>query len=167
MFMTLFYAWMRIGEAAVSTNSSHLLKIGDIQFQGPRKHPSSYTVSFNSYKHSRGQPHKMQIKQSSTNSNCPVQALHGYVVARRHKVGPLFQSQDGSAITRSEFESVLQGALSLAGVKGYIRSHSFRAGAATTAAMMGASEEQIRASGRWKSDAYKCYIRPSVIQSFL
>jgi hypothetical protein len=38
-------------------------------------------------------------------------------------------------------------------------SHSFRIGIATTCAMKGVSDEQIKMSGRWKSDAYDRYIR--------
>ncbi|KAI8519748.1 hypothetical protein Bbelb_030050 [Branchiostoma belcheri] len=38
--------------------------------------------------------------------------------------------------------------------------HSFRIGAATHAASSGASDAQLRALGRWSSDAFKSYIRP-------
>ena len=36
--------------------------------------------------------------------------------------------------------------------------HSFRIGAATTASMMGVSEEHIQRMGRWRSQAFKKYI---------
>ncbi|RXN33881.1 poly [Labeo rohita] len=38
-------------------------------------------------------------------------------------------------------------------------SHSFRIGAATTAAQKGLSQQQIQALGRWSSEAFKSYIR--------
>jgi hypothetical protein len=38
-------------------------------------------------------------------------------------------------------------------------SHSFRIGMATTCAMKGVSDDQIKMYGRWKSDAYARYIR--------
>jgi len=40
-----------------------------------------------------------------------------------------------------------------------ISNHSFRIGAATMAAMNGASDEDIKALGRWKSREYKGYIQ--------
>ena len=39
------------------------------------------------------------------------------------------------------------------------KGHSFRIGAATYAAEQGVSDDKIRHSGRWKSDAFKKYIR--------
>ena len=38
--------------------------------------------------------------------------------------------------------------------------HSFRRGGATLAADMGASVEQLKALGDWRSDAYQAYINP-------
>ena len=40
-----------------------------------------------------------------------------------------------------------------------IKSHSFRIGAATTAAGLGFSEDQITRMGRWRSEAVQKYIR--------
>ena len=43
-----------------------------------------------------------------------------------------------------------------------LSSHSLRKGGATAAANAGVSEDEIKAHGRWKSDAVKGYIRRSV-----
>ena len=42
---------------------------------------------------------------------------------------------------------------------GKYKSHSFRIGAASMAAEQGLSDAQIRLMGRWKSNAFKKYIR--------
>lgn len=39
------------------------------------------------------------------------------------------------------------------------KGHSFRIGAATSAKSKGISDEQIQLLGRWKSNAYRKYIR--------
>jgi hypothetical protein len=44
-----------------------------------------------------------------------------------------------------------------------LSSHSLRKGGATAAANAGVSEEEIKAHGRWKSDAVKFYIRQSPV----
>lgn len=43
--------------------------------------------------------------------------------------------------------------------------HSFRAGAATTAGLMGFKDHEIKALGKWKSNAYQIYIRPDESQT--
>ena len=59
----------------------------------------------------------------------------------------------------------MQGAIRAAGLDptGY-STHSLRAGAATDAAGLGFSEAQIQSLGRWRSQAYKLYIRPTQAQ---
>jgi hypothetical protein len=39
------------------------------------------------------------------------------------------------------------------------KSHSFRIGAATHAASLGYADSEIQAMGRWKSSAFKRYVR--------
>ena len=40
-----------------------------------------------------------------------------------------------------------------------IKSHSFRSGLASTLGFVGATEAEIQLNGRWKSDAYRRYVR--------
>ena len=39
--------------------------------------------------------------------------------------------------------------------------HSFRIGTATSAEAAGLTESQIKTLGRWRSNAYRCYIKPT------
>lgn len=38
--------------------------------------------------------------------------------------------------------------------------HSFRRGGATWYSEQGLTDAKLRALGRWKSEAYKCYVKP-------
>ena len=42
---------------------------------------------------------------------------------------------------------------------GVVKSHSFRSGVPSEMAKNGESSEAIQAVGRWKSDAYKAYVK--------
>ena len=91
---------------------------------------------------------------------CPVAYLQRYFSARGATPGPLFCFADGSPVKTSQFTQQLQQALNFCGLDSTkYKSHSFRIGAASLAAEKGLSDAQIRHLGRWKSDAFKLYIR--------
>ena len=91
---------------------------------------------------------------------CPVEAVLSYMTKRGQASGPLFIFQDGKPLTRSRFVTEVKKALTSAGVDstGY-SGHSFRSGAATTAAKRGLGEAAIKMLGRWRSNAYQLYIK--------
>ena len=63
-------------------------------------------------------------------------------------------------LTRATFVSKVKETLTVAGVDCVAYSgHSFRSGAATTAAKQGISDATIKMLGRWKSSAYQLYIK--------
>ena len=73
---------------------------------------------------------------------------------------PLFLFADGTVLTRSRFISCLRSLLEKVGLKAELYAgHSFRIGAATTAASAGLPDWLIQAMGRWNSVCYKRYIR--------
>ena len=72
---------------------------------------------------------------------------------------------DGTPVSRKFFTEHLQLAISACGFpKNLYQAHSFRIGAATAAAESGLSDIQIQCMGRWKSAAFKKYIRIPVIK---
>ena len=91
---------------------------------------------------------------------CPVSAMLSYMAIRPNTKGPLFIFQDGTPLSRQQLINHLRKALSQAGIcpSGY-SGHSFRIGAATTAAAIGMSDSTIKSLGRWKSTAVTSYIR--------
>ena len=94
---------------------------------------------------------------------CPVRATINYVASARHgSSAPLFVLANGTHLTRSVFTAYVRTMLSASGVHNWdsYAGHSFRIGAATTAAIAGLPDHVIRAAGRWRSDACLRYIRP-------
>ena len=78
---------------------------------------------------------------------------------RGNEDGPLFLLK-GQPLTRPQLVSELRKTLSLAGLQPEkYAGHSFRIGAATTAAACGVPVDVIKTLGRWKSQAYQLYVR--------
>ena len=91
---------------------------------------------------------------------CPVAALTAYLATQDRGDGPLFQFKDRTPLTKDRFIHHVRAALSSAGYNPSLYAgHSFRIGAATTAAERGIEDSTIKALGRWKSEAYQTYIR--------
>ena len=90
---------------------------------------------------------------------CPVAAVVDYVAARGSREGPFFIHADGSAVTKPWFVSRLRSILTAVGLpQQQYAGHSFRIGAATTAAMAGLADSTIQTLGRWHSAAFLRYI---------
>ena len=91
---------------------------------------------------------------------CPVTAVLAYVAVRPAVNGPFFVFKDGSFLTRDRLVSAIRRALTAAGMDtAGFSGHSFRIGAATTAALVGLEDSTIQMLGRWESAAYQRYLR--------
>lgn len=91
---------------------------------------------------------------------CPVSAVLVHLAIRPSAPGPLFIFQNGTPLTRGQLVSQLRKALCQAGVNNdNFSGHSFRIGAATTAAHVGLNDSVIQTLGRWWSSVYTAYIR--------
>lgn len=171
MFLLAFHAFLRIGEITVSSQSSHpgLLRLSDVTFteSDSGKHKPVLRVRFRHYKHSRPTcPVTLEIHPQS--SLCPVTHLQAYLELRGKQSGPLFIFPDGRPFTRARFAAELAECLRDAQLDTKLyKGHSFRIGAATTAAARGLSESRIQAMGRWKSTAFRRYIRIPMFKSRL
>ena len=89
---------------------------------------------------------------------CPVEAVVNYIGVHPSAPGPLFIHQSGTPLTCTYLVSQLQAALRAAGLDDtQFNGHSF--GAATMAAMQCLEDSLIQTLGRWRSDAYRSYIR--------
>ncbi len=91
---------------------------------------------------------------------CPVTAILHYIEARGTQAGPFFVSSSQRPVVKPWF--IKQIRLILAGIglpHHQYASHSFRSGAATTAALVGLEDSAIQTLGRWHSSAFLQYIQ--------
>ena len=158
-----FFGFMRAGEFTVKTQSdfdpSVSLMTSDISVDS-HETPVMVRVVL---RQSKTDPFRqgVSIYLGKTQGDlCPVSAILAYIAIRPPVVGPLFVYRDGSFLTRDKLVSALKQALRTAGMdtKGY-SGHSFRIGAATTAALKGVEDSVIKMLGRWESSAYQRYLR--------
>ena len=96
---------------------------------------------------------------------CPVAAVLSYMTRRGAATGPLFQFSNGKPLMRQHFVMEVKEALERLGIdSSQYFGHTFRSGAATTAVQRGAGDATIQMLGRWKSDAYRAYIKTPRVQ---
>ena len=161
MYLLLFHAFLRIGEIVSPVSSpNQVIQYQDVLFQCKDGHPASMVVSIHTFKHKKSaHPSSLSIN-SVQGPYCPVQALWDYCRLRGSRPGPLFTIPNGHPVTRSWFDTIFRRSLTWVGLDPrHFKSHSFRIGAATHAAILGASDAQIQAMGRWSSSAFRKYIR--------
>ena len=158
-----FFGFLRVGEMTapqqgVFDPDVHL-GFADIAVDDPVT-PSFIRVTI---KQSKTDPFRqgVQLFIGRTQSDlCPVAAMLGYLDVRGSGPGPLFRFVDGAGLTRSRFVAQIREALRAAGVdESRYNGHSFRIGAATTAAARGIEDCVIKTLGRWESAAYLQYVR--------
>ena len=166
MFLLAFFGFLRCSEFTASSSR-----------YDPTLHPSMADITFHSsesltftIKRSKTdqQGRAFSIHLFKTNSPLsPYEPLLRYITTRRSNYAsprdPLFLTETGSIATRSWFHHHLRQVLALSGLPPHLYSgHSFRIGAASSAARQGLSDHLIRVLGRWSSQAYHTYIRSNI-----
>ena len=159
--MTLaFFGFLRLGELTCNTkyNSEvHLCPV-DVTF-------STASVMHIRLKQSKTDPFRcgQTITIGQTNSDlCPVAAMKHYLRIRKTapEPGPLFVSMSAKPLTKDLLISETRRLLDLAGFNSSnFAGHSYRIGAATTAASVKLPQWLIKTLGRWSSDCYERYIQ--------
>ena len=156
-----FFGFMRSGEfTSPSQDSSEcILSVGDVAVDS-RQDPQVLTIFLRRSKTDQfGTGSYIYLGRTGT-ILCPVAAVLAYLSIRPSTPGPLFIFHDGTPLSRAQLISHLRDALSQVGVKATnFSGHSFRIGAASTAAAAGLSDSFIQKLGRWKSTAFTRYIR--------
>ena len=162
---TGFFGFLRAAEFTVQSLDSYdpgaHLSLADVAIDS-HAHPSMVHLAI---KASKTDPFRkgVHVFLGRTDKDiCPVAALTSYLLVRGKEPGPLFTFADGAPLSRSVLVSRVRGAISAAGLDPTpFSGHSFRIGAATTAASKGVEDSTIQTLGRWKSAAYLRYVRLS------
>ena len=162
MCLLAFYGFLRCGEFTVrNVNSAQqFLRVRDVQLASNR---SMFYLSLQS---SKTDPFRygVQIPFFKTSSLCPVTCMISYLTCTRRESlsssSPLFVDTFQRPFSRDLFISYLRDILQQLGYKDWnYGGHSFRIGAATTAASVGIEDHLIKTLGRWNSSCYIRYIR--------
>ena len=157
-----FFGFFRLGELLVGSGTTF----------DPAQHLSGVDVAVNS----RDKPTllKVRLKMSKTDQLrkgvdifigrtgddiCPVAAVLAFIAVRGQRHDPLFMLRSGEPCAKEFFVGKLRLVLRQTGLnpEDYAR-HSFRIGAAITAAKRGLPDSTIKALERWRSSAFMTYI---------
>ena len=159
-FCLAFFGFMRPGELTCS--SSYLLHealtTSDIAIDS-RDNPTVMTIFLRKSKTDQvGKGTYLYLGKTGL-TLCPISSMLAYMAVRSPTPGPLFVFQDGTPLSRTHFTYHLRQAVQQAGLcPNNFSGHSFRIGAATTAAKAGLPDSLIKSLGRWKSTVFTRYI---------
>ena len=162
-----FFAFLRVGEMAVTHThqSARILQLSQITQLYNDGKVSSLKVTFHDFKHNYNQA-PFSITVTRKPGVCPVLSMIRFLEVRGCDAGPLFVNSDGHPVSRCFLATLLGRCIKSCNLNAdRYKGHSFRIGGATYAAQQGLSDAQIRLLGRWKSDAFKKYIRVSNLPS--
>ncbi|XP_019858872.1 PREDICTED: uncharacterized protein LOC109587091 [Amphimedon queenslandica] len=161
-----FFGFMRLGEVTSTSGSRPSIVAENVAIDSHH----SPTIIRLTVLHSKTDPFgkgAMVFLGKTGDELCPVAALLMYLAKRPGpRTGPLLIREDGQPLSRDQFVHFLKEALGRCGIdSGRYSGHSFRIGAATSAAQAGVPDHLIKAMGHWNSEAYQVYIQspPSVL----
>lgn len=151
-----FHGFFRLGEILpkrLSTCTSV------IQFSHITVRNKSLLVQLHHFKtKTSNKPTTVVIRNSA--KSCPVLSMQTYLVVRGTQTGCLFITSTGQPVTFSQFRNVLRRLLDFCNLSTlHYTPHSFRIGACTQAILAGVPEHKIQHMGRWRSQAFRRYIR--------
>ena len=160
---TAFFGFLRSGEITTPSLKEYdaevHLSFGDISLDSTH----NPTVAQVRIKASKTDPFRQGISIFLGRTDillCPIAALTAYMATRGCSQGPFFHFPDHQPLTRQLLVEHLRRALQATGLDPKkFAGHSFRIGAATTAAAHGLEDSLIRTLGRWQSSAYLRYLR--------
>ncbi|XP_054843758.1 integrase/recombinase xerD homolog [Eublepharis macularius] len=158
-FVLAFFGAFRVGELVAGSRrdpSGRALALGDV---APSRRRVAITIR-HSKTDQQGRGASVLLRSAREKAICPVRAVWSFLAVRPHSPGPFLIHRDGSPLTRYQFAALLRACLQAAGFPPEeFATHSFRIGAATVASVLGLPPAAIQRLGRWRSSAFRSYIR--------
>ena len=164
-FLTCFFGFFRSGE--ICTDRSNFFDpAGDLSVDNVKvddiHNPHIVRIWLSKSKTDQAREGAMINLPRTGDDLCPVAAVLTWLVHRGNSPGPLFRFRSGAHLTRPTLVGELRKSLADIGLNpDHYSGHSFRKGAATTAAAQGIPDSQIKLLGRWRSSAFQVYLKPS------
>lgn len=160
---TAFFGFFRLGELLPESpngaDPATSLVWGDVAVNN-RENPTMVCIHLKISKCDQFGRGADIILGRTSNTLCPVAAILQYIATRGSVPGPFFLDAEGRTITKPWFIGQIREVLGSIGLPQHqYAGHSFRIGAATTAALAGVEDSVIQALGRWQSAAFLQYIR--------
>ena len=156
MYIVSFFGLMRMGEVTRDISGDISLTTDQVSVFN-----THVILRINKFKNNyKGTPFEIVLPRQQDSSICPVLALQNYFRLRGTAPGPLFCFPNLSPISRDFYTQRLKVNLNFCGLDTKLfQTHSFRIGGASFYASLGISDEHIRMLGRWKTTAFRRYIR--------
>ena len=162
LLLLQYHACARVGELVVSgQNTENVVQLNQISFQSDSLGTvTQLIIDFMYFKHNKAAQSEAVTINATDEPSCPVQAVRDYIQARGQAPGFLFVNAAGMPVQRNAVSRMLKRFLTASGYRAErYDTHGLRIGRASQAAQDGWTETQIKHLGRWKSEAYKQYIR--------
>ena len=156
LFASMYHAALRVSETCPSKVTDHALRHSNVVVR-----KSSVLLTFASFKHSAGENVSIKL----TNKYI-VLLLKKWMKVKTPQSGLLFDDSSLQKLTRAYIALKLKCVLHHLNINPELYgTHSFRIGKTSDLANRGASSEQIRLFGRWKSRAYTTYTKPKYVMA--
>ena len=165
IFTCMYHGALRVSEVCKTPRTSHTLTLQQITLRSHSHRQPSLRLNLSSYKHSSSSIPPL-VLHSTPDITCPVKAYQKYLKSHNPCSTTAFHFADGSPVTRLNLLQSLHYHLSSSGYNHTLfNTHSFRIGKATDLFKQGYSMSAIARIGRWRSNAYLQYIKPSKIHT--
>ena len=162
MFLLMFYGLLRVGEITIGkqADKSKVINFNDVKVYAKGAKFSSLAITMRDFKHNLP-TNSVTIKIKATHREfCPVSHVMAYLGKRGGDQGPLFVKKSGNPVSRAFFRKYFTACVAHTGLdKSKYKPHCFRIGGTTRYAELGYSDAVIQRMGRWKSPAFRRYIR--------